>query len=139
MQDEEDPEDAVEDAVLPEEEADPVVALSVEDVVEDEDSVVDVVLPVEVDSVEAEAEVVEVDSVEVEEVEEGLGGDVVDSGDHKLAKKIIERVRSFCIVRSFFCLGGGMLCVFYITFFGSSPWDAWDACGVVWKIVRVFW
>ena len=120
----------MEDVVLPEEEADLVVVLSVEAVEEDEDSVVDVVLPVEVDSAEAE-EVVDlveveevVDSVEVEEEEEGLGGDVVDLGDHKLAKKkIMERVRSFCIVRSFLCLGGGMLCVVYITFFGSSPWD----------------
>ena len=39
----------MEDAVLPEEEVVPVVVLSVEDVVEDEDSVVDAVLPVEAD------------------------------------------------------------------------------------------
>ena len=76
----------MEDVVLPEDEADLVVALSVEDVVEDEDSVVDAVLPVEVDSVGV-AEVVEVDLVEVEEEEgeeeEGLGGDVVDLGGKK--------------------------------------------------------
>ena len=87
MQDEEDLEDGVEDVVLPEEEAVLVVVLSVEDVEEDEDSVVDVVHLVEVDSVEAEEEVeVEVDLVEEVE-EEDLGGDVEDLGDHKLAKK----------------------------------------------------